>query len=242
MVTKEYDASFYDSIDNPAFFSAGEIVPEIMSIFNPSSVLDFGSGTGSWLKVFQSNGVNDVIGIDGPWVPKEKLQISESNFIRHDLTKKIDLQRSFDLVISLEVAEHIDEKYADLFVDQLVTHGQIIMFSAAIPHQGGTSHINEQWPTYWAEKFISKGYIVLDLLRPKFWDNPKVDFWYKQNVLIFIKDSKLSGFPNLEKFRIEEKDFSFKLNRIHPEYYSKSAKFFQKVKSNFLVKLIQKFK
>lgn len=242
MVSKDYDSGFYENIDKPAYFSAVEMVPEIVRIFSPSSVLDFGSGTGSWLKVFQANGVKDVIGIDGPWVPKENLQISENNFIRHDLTKKIDLQRSFDLAISLEVAEHIDEKFADIFVDQLTRHSQVVIFSAAIPHQGGTSHLNEQWPDYWAKKFISKGYVVLDLLRPKFWDNPKVDFWYKQNVLVFIKDNRINQFPHLEKFRIDEKDFSFELNRIHPEYYSKSAKFFQKVKSNFLIKFVQKFR
>lgn len=242
MVSKDYDSGFYESINKPAFNSALEMVPEIVNIFKPSSVLDFGSGTGSWLKVFLANGVQDVTGIDGPWVPKENLQISEDKFIRHDLTKRIDLNRSFDLAISLEVAEHIDAKFADIFVDQLVRHSEIIVFSAAIPYQGGTSHLNEQWPEYWAKKFISKRYVVLDLLRPKFWNNPKVDFWYKQNVLVFIKENQFVKFPHLEKYKIEEKDFSYELNRIHPEYYTKAAKFFQKVKSTFLVKLVQKFR
>ena len=71
----------------------------------------------------------------------------------------------------LEVAEHIPPECADIFVESL-TWGlaPVIMFSAAVPGQGGTLHLNEQWPAYWASKFAQHGYVLIDCLRPQLWD------------------------------------------------------------------------
>ena len=84
-----------------------------------------------------------------------------------DLTHPLQLDRQFDLVLSLEVAEHIPAGRAATFIDSLVRHGDAILFSAAIPRQGGEQHINCQWPSWWAELFTQRGYQTFDLVRPR---------------------------------------------------------------------------
>ena len=103
------------------------------------------------------------------------------------------LGRTFDLVQTLEVAEHLDEASADTFVDSLARHGDTILFSAAIPGQGGTHHVNEQWPSYWAEKFARAGYTAYDVIRPRIWADPQVQVWYRQNMLLFARSRVFEG-------------------------------------------------
>lgn len=162
------------------------IVPEIMKLINPKSVVDIGCGLGTFLNVFKRLGVNDILGIDGPWVDKELLYkyIDSEEFKEFDLEKKIKLEKRYDLAISLEVAEHLKEDSADIFIQNLVNSGKVILFSAAIPGQGGQNHINEQWLTYWEEKFRKHNYIIHDIIRPLFWDNSEIFWWYKQNMVL----------------------------------------------------------
>ena len=129
------------------------IVPIVLEMIKPNSILDVGCGIGTWLKVFEEYGVDDYLGIDGDYVDRSTLKISEKRFLPNDLRKRWSLNRKFDLVVSLEVAEHLPEEVADLFVSTLSAHGDTILFSAAIPGQGGQNHVNEQWPTYWQKKF-----------------------------------------------------------------------------------------
>lgn len=184
--------------------SALEVVPILMELLKPQSVVDLGCGLGDWLAVFQKNGVKKILGIDGNWVNKEHLYIKEDYFLEKNLTRPLKLNQKFDLAMSLEVAEHLPESVADIFVETLVNLSTKIIFSAAIPNQGGQNHINEQWYTYWIEKFEQKGFYCHDIIRPLIWENEKVEWWYKQNILLFTKEPA-----------IEEK--SLPLNIIHPD-------------------------
>jgi SAM-dependent methyltransferase len=163
-----------------------EIVPEILKLISTESVIDIGCGIGTFLYCFKEYGVKDVLGVDGNWVDKNLLgkYLTEDEFIEVNLEKKFTLEKKFDLVISLEVAEHISEKSADIFVQNLVASGEIILFSAGIPLQGGQNHVNEQWLTYWEDKFSRHNYVIHDILRPIFWDNTKISTWYKQNMVL----------------------------------------------------------
>lgn len=172
------------------------IIPVIIKLLNPKSVVDIGCGLGTFLNVFKRLGVNDVLGIDGPWINKDLLHkyIKPEEFLEQDLEKNIKLDKKYDLVVSLEVAEHISKDSADIFVQNLVNSGTLILFSAAIPYQGGQNHINEQWLTYWEEKFAKHNYIIHDIMRPIFWDKTEIRWWYKQNmVLITPEDFKLKS-------------------------------------------------
>jgi SAM-dependent methyltransferase len=173
------------------FKAASEVVPYVLELIGPKSVVDVGCGIGTWLKVFEENGVQDILGIDGDYVDKSLLKIDNQKFIEYDLEKLYNTDRKFDLAISLEVAEHLSFDSANVFVKTVCNLSDTILFSAAIPNQGGQNHINEQEPNYWIEKFESEGYHLFDIVRPIFWENDNVDPWYRQNMLLFTKNRSL---------------------------------------------------
>jgi len=169
---------------------AAEIIaPLIFDRFHPTSVLDIGCGIGTWLSVFRDLGVQTIVGVDGDWVDRSLLRpfISQDCFIPYDLRQELNLYKNFDVVLSLEVAEHLAEECADVFVKSLVNHGDVIVFSAAVPSQEGENHVNEQWPSYWIEKFAKHQLFPDNGLRSQIWSNKNLEFWYKQNILVFTK-------------------------------------------------------
>lgn len=166
--------------------AAAVVVPRILKIVSCQSVLDVGCGIGTWLSVFRNDhGIDDVLGIDGNNVDPSKLMIPANCFYEHDLRESFNLARKFDLLLCLEVAEHLPEAVSDSFVDTLCQHSGVVLFSAAIPGQGGQNHINEQWPSYWKAKFARNGYERIDLIRPSIWNDANVDVWYRQNLFVF---------------------------------------------------------
>lgn len=212
-----YSPEFYDWQEEGALRSAREIVPQVLGLVRPESVLDVGCGTGVWLSVFQENGVQDIQGVDGEYIERDRLKIPQEKFKEHDLENGFDLEKQFDLVSCLEVAEHISEGNARNFIDSLTRHAPAILFSAAIPHQGGVSHVNEQWPSYWASLFREKGYVPLDVVRRKVWDNENVEWWYAQNVLLFVKTDSLVNNPSL--LQALALTNASQLDLVHPKNY-----------------------
>jgi len=217
MSISPYTEAFYNQIKQGSRQSAREIVPLVLQLVKPKSVLDVGCGIGTWLSVFQEQGIEDIFGVDGGWVEPEKLEIPPNKFLSIDLQNPLQLDRQFDLVMSLEVAEHLPEEAAEQFVNSIVSHGKTFLFSAAIPFQGGVNHINEQWPEYWIKLFQERGCIAIDCIRKKFWSNKKVAAWYSQNAFMFVKASELSNYPLLEAEI--DKDGSSVLSLVHPVKY-----------------------
>lgn len=201
-ISFEYDEAAYN------YSAASEILPWIIQLFNPSSVLDVGCGTGTWLKVARDLGVKEILGVDGAVESKSLLKIPESMFLEKDLREPLELSGKFDLVMCLEVAEHLPADSASSLINTLCRYGDTILFSAAIPGQGGQNHINEQWPEYWAELFKKNGFNCYDVLRPVFWNNEKVDFWYRQNLMLY----------SCKEIRGHDGQSNFRSNAlVHPE-------------------------
>ena len=211
-----YGEKFYQEQEQGSLQSAKEILPLILQMMPCNSVVDVGCGVGNWLIACAELGISDLIGVDGDYVDTKLLKITEQQFVRHDLTKPLKLNRPFDLVISVEVAEHLTEDHADTFIDSLTELGSVILFSAAIPHQGGTYHVNEQWPAYWIEKFDRRGYRLVDCIRAKVWTNEKVEWWYAQNMFLFVRHDVLQGNSELEE---ASKISSAGLSLVHPRPY-----------------------
>jgi SAM-dependent methyltransferase len=186
-MSQPYDGDFYDLQRNRSGASARIVVPIVKEIVGPKSVLDIGCGIGAWSKVWIDSGVADLVGVDGDYVTKMALEIPQENFVSWDLTKPLDLERGFDLVQCLEVAEHLPERSADTLIETLTRHASVIFFSAAVPNQTGTHHVNEQWPSYWAEKFNRVGFDTFDPIRSRIWHLSDVRYWYRQNCLLFVK-------------------------------------------------------
>jgi SAM-dependent methyltransferase len=183
-----YDQAFYDIINDGSRSSAAAVVPMIVDLLHPGKVIDVGCGEGVWTRAFADAGC-DVVGLDGAYINQARLCIPPHRFIPHDLTTRLPNIDVADLVVSLEVAEHLPVDRADPFVADLCRLAPVVLFSAAVPGQGGVGHYNEQWPGYWAEKFIGNGYAVSGALRWVFWDDDTVENWYRQNLLLCVSDA-----------------------------------------------------
>jgi SAM-dependent methyltransferase len=181
-----YDASFFDYVNLSARAAAERIVPLLRQELAPLSVLDVGCGQGAWLAVWQNHGVEDVFGVDGSYVDRSRLLFAPERFCAHDLQHGFDLARRFSLVQCLEVAEHLPARGAEPLIDSLTRHGEVIVFSAAPPGQGGHDHVNERSYEYWRELFFRRGYLPLDWLRPRILSDAAIDPWYRHNILLYV--------------------------------------------------------
>jgi SAM-dependent methyltransferase len=205
-----YDAKFYRELDSTRE-SAREILPIVFDLLTPASLVDIGCGTGHWLATAIELGINDVLGIDGEWAVKAKLEIPQEKFLEYDLRRPLKLSQRFDLAISLEVAEHLPASQARAFIEVLCNCADRVLFSAAIPGQGGRHHINEQWPVYWAALFSGFGFQCYDVLRPTLWNNPRVLWYYAQNCLIYARGGSLRNASAVAK----------PLSLVHPTLWSR---------------------
>ncbi len=152
-----------------------------------SSICDVGCGVGTWLAVARALGAETVRGCEGPWAADAPLAVEPAVIDFQDLEDPIALAGSYDLVLCLEVAEHLSARRSDRFVVELCGLGDVVAFSAAVPAQGGTGHVNERWQSEWAALFGAQGFDVYDPLRPLIWDNDKIDWWYRQNLLLYAR-------------------------------------------------------
>jgi hypothetical protein len=208
-----YDDDFYKSNRQTSYGGAKIMLDHIMDRLCVHSAVDFGCGAGGWLKRAQELGCQEIVGVDGAYVNQDLLLIDKGLFIARDLSSEISLGRKFDLAISLEVAEHIDERCADAYVGNLCRHSDVVLFSAAPEGQGGKNHVNEKPLSYWADKFGARGFKLLDCLRGVFWNQKELALWYRQNIVFFIRedifDSVSSGFPKGEA----------PVDIVHPELF-----------------------
>lgn len=174
-----YPAAVYDETRATVKASAAVIVPLLVDLFQPETVIDVGCGEGWWIREFHDADVR-AGGIDqhvSGLVP-----IAE-----HDLEQPIPLRdyADHDLALCLEVVEHVSPERGEALVAELCALAKTVIFSAAIPGQGGAGHVNEQWPAYWATCFAASGYLGSGQLRGEVWNNERVAPWYRQNLLVF---------------------------------------------------------
>ena len=220
-MSEPYTKGFFADIRAGSMRSAEEIVPLVLGLVPARSVVDVGCGDGSWLAVFRKNGVLDLLGIDGDYVDRNTLQVPQEQFQAADLSKPLQVGRKFDLAVSLEVAEHLPPECAASFVKSLTRLAPIILFSAAIPLQGGMHHVNEQWPDRWAELFQEHDYRLVDCIRKRVWQNDAVEYFYAQNALLFVRSDALEGNQSLAlEF---ERTNPNQLRLVHPRKYLELA-------------------
>ena len=207
-----YAADYYAALRGGSRRSAEVVVPIILELVHPRSVVDVGCGTGSWLAVFRQHGIEDILGVDGAHVSPELLEIPRDRFLPRDLSRPLRLGRTFDLAICAEVAEHLPPDCAGTLVESLTRLAPVVVFSAAIPYQGSTYHCNEQWPEYWTRRFGASGYIVCDEVRRRIWGDARVEWWYAQNLLVFAEASRVHAYPALSRAQ-------HPLSIVHPRAY-----------------------
>lgn len=186
-----YDAAFFEAVDAGSRNAAEILAPALLELVPARSVVDVGGGRGIWLSVLKELGVEKVLCVDGEYVDRSRLAVCPEEFIAADLEKPVPVQARFDLAISLETAEHLTPGRAESFVGDLCRLAPVVFFSAAIPYQGGTHHINERLQSYWAGLFRQYGYRPADTLRKRFWDNLDAGVVYSQNALIYVSEEAM---------------------------------------------------
>lgn len=214
---KTYNAGFYKDLQDTSYASALKVLSVVFDVLDIRSSVDFGCGTGAWLRAAQELGSVRALGIDGAWVKPEMLVCNNMEFRPMELEKPIRLSETFDLAISCEVGEHLSEARADGFVGDLCAAAPRVLFGAAIPGQGGSSHINEQWQSYWAGKFAANGYAPIDIVRPQVAECDDVVSWYKNNILLYVRNSEAAGL--YKKILLENKYKLFVTDLVVPDMY-----------------------
>ncbi len=205
-----YRKSFYRELKTTATAAANQVLPFIVEHIQPKSVIDVGCAAGDWLSVCDDLGISDVHGVD--IYDGAVLSIPRERYDVWDLTKPYRLSRTFDFAMSLEVAENVPADHAQTLVESITRLAPVVLFSSAIPGQGGTYHVNEQWPAYWAAHFRKFGYEPIDCMRPVFWSNPRVASYYAQNMILYVADrSRFASLTAMPSFSI--------LPLVHPGLY-----------------------
>jgi SAM-dependent methyltransferase len=210
-----YDHRFFATHRAGSRSSADAILRPLLDALHPSSVVDVGCGIGTWLAAVRAAGVEDVVGVDGPWVGPAALEIPAELFTVADLDRPLALARSFDLALCMETAEHLPPARAAGLVADLVRLAPVVLFSAAIPGQGGARHLNEQWPEFWAELFASHRYRLVDAVRLRHWDDDRVEPWYAQNAFVYVGEGQavaLEARPGLPMRAVHPGVFATKLD------------------------------
>lgn len=200
-----YNEVFFDYVSAVATRSAGRVWPLLLESIPIRSILDVGCGRGAWLAAAMQLGVPEVTGVDGAYVARETLLIPPERFVPADLKDGFAVPGRFDLVMSLEVAEHLPPERSAAFVAGLVRHGDLILFSAAPKGQGGHDHCNEQDYPYWQRLFAAHGYVAVDYLRPLLLKAREVEPWYRYNLLLYATPARLEALPaDLQSCRIPD--------------------------------------
>ena len=191
----EYTEEFFEYIERGSIASAKRFTVFLAPLLGVGSVLDVGCGRGAWLREWRNAGVGTVHGVDGPYVRREQLLIPADDFTAVDLTGRFDLGRRYDLVTSLEVAEHLPRACSETFVSSLVAHADRVLFSAATPGQGGENHINERPLSDWQELFRMQGFEAYDCVRPVFRDDRTIEPWYRYNSVLYANERGRAALP-----------------------------------------------
>jgi len=196
-VTEPYGEAFFADQAEGSLRSARVIAPLVVDLVHPTSIVDVGCGIGTWLSAFRESGVRQVHGFDGAYVDRTKLLIPAESFTAVDLRTPEALTGTYDLALCLEVAEHLPTAVSGRLVAALTRLAPVVLFSAAIPGQTGTDHINEQWPSFWEAHFRTLGYRAIDAVRPTVREDRRVDWWYRQNVMLFASEDAIAARPGL---------------------------------------------
>lgn len=214
-----------DEAHLPGSHRAADVVSGLVQAWlAPSTVLDVGCGAGAFLDAFRARGCTEVHGLDGPWSPLagRRPDVGLVDF-EHDPAEQWEARRPrshYDLVLSLEVAEHLQPELADAFTEFLCRSAGSIVFSAAIPLQGGQHHVNEQWPGYWISRFAAHGFAPFDILRLALWEREEVPAWYRQNILLFFRGA-IPPRVREEGERLALRRLHQPMGLVHPDVYGR---------------------
>jgi cyclopropane fatty-acyl-phospholipid synthase-like methyltransferase len=119
------------------------------------TVVDLGCGLGDYARAFKLAGLW-VEAYDGN--PNTEA-ISEGTGKVLDLSKPFYLGKKFDVVMSLEVGEHIPAEFEDVFISNITKHAKKhLIISWAVEGQGGDGHVNCKNNDYIIGQIVDRGF------------------------------------------------------------------------------------
>jgi hypothetical protein len=214
--------------------SAAAVVPAVIDLVAPKTVVDVGGGEGWWGQEFRRHECQVVV-LDSSVPEMDPVEVDVGMMVPGEIQyRHLDLadprgqmipfppSGRYDLAVCLEVAEHLPEERAEGLVHALCDLAPVVLWSAAIPGQGGRGHINEQWPEYWAGHFWNNNMLATSAIREAFWDDYRVEPWYRQNMLFYAPPDWYEDRPEFttpfgEKFPLVYTNHPASL--VHPEIY-----------------------
>ncbi len=214
MTASLYPPGFYENRRAHTAHAARRLLSALPADLPRKAVADIGCGTGTSLAEALAMGSESAFGMEGDWVTPEMLDEPRIRYVPHDLEQRFTGPR-VDLAISLEVAEHLSPERAETFVADLLALAPAVLFSAAIPGQGGVGHCNEQWQSYWAGLFAAHDYTAHDIIRPAIWTDEAVPAWYRQNTVLYLDSRTRTAFGLVPTDPAQ-------LDRVHPSFWERA--------------------
>jgi hypothetical protein len=184
-----YDREFHKTIENDEYPQAIRIGEYISTYIKPQSFIDFGCSTGLYLREVQGK---------LPSIPAIGFEFSQEavnsalceKIYKLDLTKSLSIEKTPNtLGLCLEVLEHIEDIHSTAVLKNMTKVCDCIIFSAAVPNQGGIGHINCRPKIYWINKFHQLGWVVdLDATKHflKYMENGYHMGWLANNAMVLI--------------------------------------------------------
>jgi SAM-dependent methyltransferase len=211
-----YPSDFYSNRRERTAYAAVRILDALPSGLVRRRVADVGCGTGTFLAAALASGTEQAIGLEGDWVQPGQVDDPRIALLTRNLEEPLQLP-PVDLVLCLEVAEHLSPARAESFVAELARAAPAVLFSAAIPNQGGVGHRNEQWQGWWARLFEKEGRLAFDTIRPQIWADDDIPAWYRQNMVLYLTPelgAAVGLVPTAPSL----------LDRVHPRYWERAGR------------------
>jgi SAM-dependent methyltransferase len=177
----------------------------------PASVLQIGCGPGAYLKYFASQGTQRIKGVDGAEGRSRFLQPDE--YVQVDLDKPFELGEPFDLVVCVEVVQHIPAQSEHIIISSITRHArERIVFSGARAGQHGAGHINCQPISHWLDLFASAGWhpCLFDSLALR---SLSTFPWFRGNLVVFTKDGDGAALARERLMELEQQEIKWNKQR-----------------------------
>lgn len=200
MINQVYDKSFYSETHENKIESFRKVASILSRHLTFETVLDIGCGSGQLLAELKQNG-KDVLGCEISEAAIKRAPAGITSF-QADAAKPIHINRCFDLVVCIEVAEHINKRQSSRLVANCTNLGRQVFFTAAPKGQSGVGHINLQSYSFWIKLFAKQGFKHQVLLSKTLQEHMRAEnvlSWIADNLMVFSSQSPSDNLQACQK-------------------------------------------
>lgn len=178
----------------------------------PESVLDIGCGNGLYLEIARQAGAKTVFGVDG--IDREATALNEAEYAKIDLQVRDEPLGKFELVMCLEVIEHVTPSSTDTVMDFVAANAEeMILFSMAEPGQPGNGHINSRSMDDVLAMWALRGWTP-DLIETLGFRALSTLSWFRRNVVVLRRSAAGDDGKATDQLR--------KIGRLPHHWYSQA--------------------